>query len=144
MKNYLCLMLILVSCAAIGCNTQGVPVEFSKACGMENNDKVIEVKGYLEDKGGVFCSNTGGGPVRCGFKLLEKPDGDKTISADIVRGTSANNVEELQSGYQKEDIKIHKNDGNLADLSKPFKITGELNTTEDASVCYITVSKIEQ
>jgi hypothetical protein len=144
MKNYLFVMLIMICFAVSGCNTKGVPVAFANACGMDNDDKVIEVNGYLDDKGGVYCSNTGGGPVRCGFKLSEKPDSEPTFSADIERGTWANNVEELKSGYTKEDIKIRDNESNVIDLAKPVKLTGTLHTTEDRKVCYLTVSKIEK
>lgn len=144
MKKLLFLVLVGLCLLAIGCDSKGVPTEFSKACTMENDKKVIEVSGFLDDKGGVFCSNTGGGPVRCGFKLSETPGGEKTISADIERGTWSNNVEELESGYKKEDIKIRDNNGDVIDMSKKVKITGTLNTTEDAKVCYITVSKIEK
>lgn len=129
---------------AAGCDTKGEPVELSKACAPEQDEKVIEVTAFLDDKGGVYCSNTGGGPVRCGFDMTKKKEGERSVSADIVMGTSANNVEQLESGYRKEDIKIRDNEGKLVDLSKEVRVTGTMHTTQDASVCYLTVAKIEQ
>ncbi len=144
MKNYLILAVIFICCAAVGCNSTGTPVEFSKACSFENDKKYIEVNGFLDAKGAVYCSNTGGGPVRCSFKLLANPGDGKGFTADIERGTWANNVEELKSGYKIEDIKIHDNNGNIINLADKFKVTGKLNTVPDGSVCYLTVTKIEK
>lgn len=144
MKNYLILANIFMCFILAGCNKTGVPIEYSKACSIENDKTYIEVSGFLDDKGGVFCSNTGGGPVRCGFKFLETPTSETSFSADIERGTWANNVEQLKSGYKREDIKIHDNDGNIINLADKVKLTGKLNTTADGKVCYLTVTKIEK
>jgi hypothetical protein len=144
MKYYLILTILFLCVVAVACNSTGTPVEFSKACSFENDKKYIEVNGFLDGKGAVYCSNTGGGPVRCGFKLLNDPKDEKGFTADIERGTSANNVEDLKSGYKLEDIKIHDNNGNVINLADKFKITGKLNTMPDASVCYLTVTKIEK
>lgn len=144
MKNFFYLTIMILCCAAVGCNSTGTPVEFSKACSFENDKKYIEVNGFLDGKGAVFCSNTGGGPVRCGFKLLETPSSEKGFTADIEKGTWTNNVEELKSGYKLEDIKIHDNNGKIINIADKVKITGKMNTTPDASVCYLTVTKIEK
>ena len=96
----------LMALASFACATKtGTPVEYSKACDAENEKKYIEVTGFLDDGGSMFCSNTGGGPVRCGFKLLENPGAGKGFTADIPQGTLANTVEKLDRGYKKEDIK---------------------------------------
>lgn len=147
MKIYI--LLILAVFFLGGCNQTGTPVEYSKACSVENDKKYIEVSGFLNDKGGVYCSNTGGGPVRCGFKLLENPTTEKGFSADIEQGTWANNVEKLQSGYKKEDIKIHDNGGNVIALDQKVKLVGKMSYAKgggDGSndVCYLTVTKIEK
>jgi hypothetical protein len=136
-----CFGLLTMACA----EPAGVPIEYSKACAAENDKKQIEVSGFLSDRGGVFCSNTGGGPVRCGFGLTETLTSEKiSLSADIERGTSANNVEELARGYKLEDIKIHAKDGNLINFTEKVKITGKLNFVPGSDRCYITVSKIEK
>lgn len=144
MKNLIILVFMFVAIFAAACNKTGVPIEFSKACSIENEKKYIEVSGFLDDKGGVFCSNIGGGNVKCGFKLLEKPGGEKSIGADIEEGTWANNVEKLGSGYKKEDIKIRDNDGNIINLADKVKLTGEMNVTPDLKVCFLKVAKIEK
>lgn len=136
----------LILAAAVGCGTpNGVPTEYGKACLTENDKKVLEVSGFLSDKGGVFCSNTGGGPVRCGFRMTETPESEKvSLSADIERGSGTNEVEELKSGYKREDVKIHGNDGNLINLGEKVKVTGTLNYVPGSDRCYITVAKIEK
>ncbi|HVE55468.1 MAG TPA: hypothetical protein VNB22_01480 [Pyrinomonadaceae bacterium] len=141
MKIYFILAVIFVVCLAAGCNTTGVPVEYSKACTGENDKKYIEVSGFLSPRRSVYCSNTGGGPVRCGVDLLESPDSEKdNLSADIERGTSANNIEEIKGSFKKEDIKIHDNNGNIINLAEKVKVTGTLNKIPDKDQCYLTVS----
>jgi hypothetical protein len=71
MKNYLILMIAFVCCIAAGCaNKTGTPVEFANACSLENEKKYIETSGFLDDKGGVFCSNRGG-RMECSFNFRE-------------------------------------------------------------------------
>jgi hypothetical protein len=145
MKTYLILAILFLCGAAVGCSTTGIPVEYSKACAAENDKKYIEVSGFLNPRSSIYCSNTGGGPVRCGVNLLETADSQKNnLSADIERGTSANNIEEIKGSFKKEDVKIHDNNGNLINLSDKFKVTGKLNKIPDADQCYLTVSKIEK
>lgn len=146
MKNYLISAILIIGGLTAACENQtGVPTEYAKACAAEMDKKYIETSGFLDDKGGVFCSNTGGGPVRCGFKFTETPNAEKvSLSADIERGTSANNVEELPKGYKREDIKIRDNSGNIINLAEKVKITGKLNFVPGSDRCYVTVSKIEK
>jgi hypothetical protein len=140
----------VIAIAAAGCATKtGVPVEYSKACEVENEKKYIEVSGFLNDKGGVFCSNTGGGPVRCGFKLLENPTAEKGFSADIVQGSGANEVEKLERGYKREDIKIHDDQGAIIGPDQKVKLVGQMNVVKNPSkpeydVCFLTVTKIDK
>lgn len=146
MKKYGSLTILFLCLAAVGCGSgPGTPVEYAKACSAENDKKNIEVSGFLSPRRSVFCSNTGGGPVRCGVNLLEAPDAAKdNFSADIVRGNSANNIEEIKGSFKKEDIKIHDDSGNLINLADKVKVTGILNKIPNADQCYLTVSKIEK
>ena len=146
MKKYVSLSIIFLCLAAAGCaSAPGTPVEYAKACTAENDKKNIEVSGFLSPRRTVFCSNTGGGPVKCGVNLLETVDSTKdNLSADIVRGTGANNIEEVKGSFKKEDIKIHDNGGNLINLGDKVKVTGILNKIPDVDQCYLTVSKIEK
>lgn len=149
MKNFLILCVVLISVMLVGCNQTGKPVEYAKACDLENEKQYIEVNGFLDAGVSVYCSNTGGGPVRCGFKLFEKVGEGKGFTADIEQGTWGNNVEKLERGYKKEDIKIHDNSGKIIDLSKQVKLVGKMNVAKSAAnpehdVCFLTVTKIEQ
>src|SRR5829696_10588438 len=50
------------------------------------------------------AASLGGGPVRCGVNLLETVDSPKdNLSANIERGTGANNIEEIKGSFKKED-----------------------------------------
>lgn len=146
MKNYHFFAIAFLVFISFGCGSgPGTPVEYAKACAAENDKKNIEVSGFFDDSKSVFCSNTGGGPVRCGFGLKETKESERiSLSADIERGSGANEVEELKSGYKKEDIKIHTNDGSIFNLGDKVKITGILNVVPGSERCYITVSKIEK
>jgi hypothetical protein len=148
MKNYLILAVIFLGLAAVGCNTTGTLVEHAKACDADNDGKTLEVAGFLNDKGGLYCSNTGGGPVRCGFKLLANPTDETGFSADIETGSSANTVEKPTSGYKKEDLKVRDNGGNILNLAEKVKVTGSIRSTKDpvsnSLVCYMKVYKIEK
>jgi hypothetical protein len=124
-----------------GCSKTAVPIEFSKACSQENEKKYLEISGFLDDKGGVFCSNIGG-RMDCGFTFLEKPGDAKGIKADIEQGSGANTVDKLERGYKKEDIKIRDNSGNVINMAEKVKITGEMNVTPDGSLCFVEVDKI--
>ena len=126
----------------------GEPVEYSNACNPENNKKYIQVSGILDEKGGIYCSNTSG-PLECGFKLYNNPGDEKYITSDITVGSFSNNVEKLSSSYKREDIKIWDNKGELVKLGEKVKLTGEITavaekTAKDGVVCYLKVGKIEQ
>src|SRR5215212_7572332 len=146
MKIFSSLAVLTLILIFAGCNsrpTTGVPTEFAKACSPETEKKYLEVGGFLDDKGGVFCSNRSG-RMECSFNLRETPTGEKKLSAYIQTGTSANSVEQLPKGYSREDLKIRDNAGNIINLADKVKITGELNTTSDPNVCFINVTKIEK
>lgn len=144
------IFVIVIAAAAASCATKtGTPVEYSKACDAGNEKKYIEVSGYLTDGKSVFCSNTGGGPVRCGYKLLDSPTAEKGFTADIEQGSGANSVEKLERGYKKEDIKIRDDGGNIIPLDQKVKLVGLMNvaknpTNAEHDVCYLTVTKIEK
>lgn len=149
-KAFLLVFVGVIGLATPACATKtGIPVEYSNACDAGNEKKYIEVSGYLTDGKSVYCSNTGGGPVRCGYKLLESPTSEKGFTADIEQGTGANSVEKLERGYKKEDIKIRDDGGNIIGVDQKVKLVGKMNVAKNASnaehdVCYLTVTKIEK
>jgi hypothetical protein len=150
MGKYLLLTAVFVCCLAAACEQQtGTPVEYAQACDAANEKKYVEVVGYLDAKGSVFCSNTGGGPVRCGLKLLSAPGAGDGFTADIVQGSFSNSVEKFESSYKNEDIKIHDNNGSIMKVGGKVKLVGQMNVQKNPAdpkydVCFLTVTKIDQ
>ena len=127
-----------------GCKKDAVSVEISKVCVADNEKKYIVTSGFLDDRGSIFCSNIGGGPVRCGLDVVANPGGTRVFSADIEEGSGSDEIEKLPSGYKSEDIKVHDNGGKVISLSDKVTLTGEMSITPDGSVCFMTVDKIEK
>lgn len=141
-------LLVVVIVAFSGCDSKGEPVAFGKACGLGNDGKSVEIKGFLADKGSVFCSNTGG-RMECGLRFTERSGEKDGFNADIEVGSGANTIDELPRGYKPEDIKVRGDDGNEIDLAKQVTVTGKLSayqSTESPSgiACFIQVYKIDQ
>lgn len=141
------LFVLAVGLFAAACGeTTGVPTEFAKACDVENDKKHIEVSGILEDRKGIFCSNTSG-RMECGYKLVQNAGDEKGLSSDIAVGSGSNAAEKPEKGYKIEDLKIRDNAGNLIKLGDKVSLTGKLTTAPNAanpehSVCYLQVNKI--
>ena len=119
----------------------GTPVEFSKACALENEKKIIAVSGFLKPAGSVFCSNHGG-RMECGFTLGETADAKKGFNAYIEQGSGANTVDKLKSGYRREDLKIRDSAGNVIDPAEKVRLTGRMNVAPD--VCFLQVTRIDR
>lgn len=148
MKTFFAITVLCLSVCLTGCNKTGTPVEYGKACDPANDKKVIEVAGYIDDGGSLFCSNTGGGPVRCGFKLRQNAGDKQGFSIDIETGTSANTVEKPSGSYKREDLKVRDNSGNVINFADKYRVTGTMNYAKGSGssgdVCYVTVTKIEK
>jgi predicted small secreted protein len=145
MKNNLACVLASAAFILTACgDVTGVPTDIAKACDAANDGKPLEIAGFVDSGRSVFCSNTGGGPVRCGFDFKETAGGPRKMGIDIKQGGSANSVEKLPKGYKKTDIKIYGDDGKQIDLSGKVKVTGKLSATPDGKVCFITAAKIEK
>jgi len=129
--------------AACSRTEPAVPVEFAKACAVENEKKIIAVSGFLRPAVTVFCSNHGG-RMECGFTFAETADAKKGFSAEIEQGSGANTVDKLKSGYRREDVRIRDSAGNVINLAEKVKLTGKMNVTPDLSVCFLQVTKIER
>jgi hypothetical protein len=127
-----------------GCTKEAVPVEITNICAADNEKKYITTQGYLDDRGGVFCSNIGSGRMNCGFSVLAASGGERVFSADIEQGSGADQVEKMEKSYKKEDIKIHDDKGAVINLSDKVKLTGQMSITPDGKVCLMTVDKIER
>lgn len=144
----------LAACLAVffcfGCApVVGEKVEYAKACDRGNDKKTLEVKGFLDDAGGLFCSNTSG-RMECGFKFKKDlAQKERGFSADIATGGGANAMDEVKSGYRKSDLVVRDDNGKKVDLGKEVTVTGLLTSFEDKTSpegggCYMKVYKIEQ
>lgn len=148
MKRIALFATLVVGLSVVACDTKGVPTEFANACDPGNEKKTIEVSGVLEQRGSVFCSNTGG-RMECGFDLLEAPGSDKKLRVDVEQGSGANTVDKLDRGYKKEDVKIRDNgSGQIVLGSDKVKLTGKMSIAppkgESQGVCFMQVYKIEK
>ena len=143
MRTISIVIVLIITSFLTGCNKEAIPVELSKVCAADNEKKYISTSGFLDDKGGVFCSSIGG-RMDCGFAVLPAPGGDKVFSADIEQGSGADEVEKLDRGYKKEDIKIHDNTGTILMPSDKVALTGQMSITPDGSICFMKVDKIEK
>jgi len=145
MKKAIAIVLLASTSLLAACVTVGVPTEFSKACGVDNEKKIIEVSGVIAERGkSVFCSNTGG-RMECGFALLESEGSDKTFNVDIEQGSGANTVDKLEKGYKKEDVRIRDNAGNQIEPGRDkVKVTGKMSVEPAMNVCFMQVYKIER
>ena len=144
MNKYIVLVLLIL----LGCNEKGIPVSYQDSCNLENNDKVLEVQGYLSDGGSLYCSSTSG-RYECGFEFKNSLEDKENYSANIAVGTGSNEVEELKSGYTSADIKVHDDTNAIVSLSEKVKITGKIHAYKDDTSpepdkvhCYIKVTKI--
>ena len=148
MKTFFALVMLCTCLVATACNKTGTPTEYGKACDPANDKKVLEVAGFIDDGGSLFCSNTGGGPVRCGFKLRQNAGDKQGFSVDIETGTSANTVEKPAGSYKREDLKVRDNSGNVINFADKYRVTGTMHYAKGSGtspdVCYVTVSKIEK
>ncbi len=140
--------LLALCMLAIGCDVSGEPVDYDKVCSLGNDKKSIETKGFLDDAGGVFCSNTSG-RMECGFKLKKELGAEKGFTADVAIGSGANTMDELERGYERTDIVIRNNAGEVVDLGKEVTVTGTLSAYQSSEAeggvgCFVKVFKIEQ
>ncbi len=136
---------ILCLLAAFGsaCNKEGIPVDIGSACAEGNDQKYLATTGVLDDRGSIFCSNIGGGPVRCMLDVGAEKGGTKVFGADIEQGSSSSEIEKLESGYKKSDIKIRDNSGTVINLGDKLRFTGKMSVVP-GSTCFMTVDKIEK
>ena len=132
-----------VAALIAGCAVKGDPIEFSKACAVENDGKNFQISGVLSPRSTMLCSDRGG-RMECPFDLLEAAGSEKKIGADIEVGTGANTMDEVAKNYKKEELKVRDNAGNSLTLgSDQLKVTGKLSVSPDAKACFMQVYKIE-
>jgi len=130
---------------AAGCAAkQGEPIDFATACKVENDGKYVELTGYLQDRGSVFCSNIGSSTVNCGMTLTPTADSKEGFMADIVQGSGSNEIEKFEGSYKKDDLKIRDNNGGLVKIGDKVKLTGKFSVPPDAKGCFMHADRIEK
>jgi hypothetical protein len=142
-KNIYFVGILMAAFSFSACTPQAVRVDLANACVGENDGKYITTSGYLDPSLSIYCSNTGGGPVRCGLDVIEKKGDKRVMGADIERGSGANEIEQLTSGYKDSDVKVHDNSGAIINLADKVTITGKLSVVP-GSTCFMKVDKIER
>jgi hypothetical protein len=140
MKSYFIFLFFIA--LTIACNKTGVPVELANACVGDNDGKYLSTSGFLDDKGSIFCSNTGG-RMDCSLDFLASPGGQRVLGAEIEQGSGSSEIEKFASGYKREDLKIHDANGALVSLSDKIRITGKLSVVP-GSTCFMEIDKIEK
>lgn len=116
--------------------------KFSDLCQEENYDKTFSVEGVFTELGG-WCDN------RCTLNLKEKRDhSGMPFRAEILYNNSKekNSLHLLPQNYQKSDIKIYKNNGEVANIDRRLKLTGRQiqGKSGDQFECRMQIEKIEQ
>ncbi len=125
-----------------GCSKPAVEFELSKACVADNDGKYISTTGFLDDKGSIYCSNTGG-RMDCSLDFIAAPGGERVFGAEIEQGSGSSEIEKFESGYKRDDLKIHDASGGLVKFSDKVRVTGKLSVVP-GSTCFMEIDKIEK
>ncbi len=166
MKNLLFVTIIGVIILISGCNSTPIPVEFSKACELQNDGKYLEVKGYLDNIGDLNCSGKQGGDMRCPLnfkkdedtyidinkKIKNEEDPSATFLISVLLGDSANSLKKKEyAHFKKEDMEFIGADNSIITLKNKVKITGKARVMNSTNIdkkpyisCLMYVDKIEK
>jgi len=147
MKNYSLLTIIFATVFAVGCNYTGTPVEYANVCDKANDDKSVEVVGFLDNKGSAMCSSGYGHPMRCPIGFKDSLESERSISANIDKGTGSSSIDEYEKG---KGLKLKDDKGEFIERTQKVKIVAEVNvfdtppTDGTTAACYMIVKKIEK
>ncbi len=167
MRRFLFLFVASVVLLSFGCSSTPVPVEFAKACELQNDGKYLEVTGYLDNVGDLGCSGKQGGNMTCSLFFKKDAnidiDTNKIISYDlnpsevfptyVLLSDSANSLKKKEyAHFSKEQMEFITNDNSTITLKDKVKITGKARVWNDPTIkdaakslsCSITVDKIEK
>jgi hypothetical protein len=147
MKNYLFLMIVGLCLLSFGCNYTGVPVEYVKMCDKENDDKYVEVVGFLDNTGSAMCTKRGKGPTECGIRFKDSLESEPWVFANIYKGGSASEIDAAEG----EGLKIRDDKGDVIEREQKVKLTASVSvfssppSKDDKSMgCSLDVKKIEK
>jgi hypothetical protein len=146
MRKYLSLIPVVLCLAFAGCNYTGIPVEYANMCDRANDDKYVEVAGFLDNSGSAMCSSRGKGPTECGIRFKESLTAEPWVFANITKGSGASEIENVEG----EGLKIRDDKSEFITKEQKVKITATAMvydtppTDANAAKCSLNVKKIEK
>ncbi|MFZ1701269.1 MAG: hypothetical protein WBO10_17860 [Pyrinomonadaceae bacterium] len=144
MKILITLFCTVASMMTIRCGS-GTPVEYANVCDKANDDQRVQVVGFLDNSGSSMCSSGYGKPMRCPIKFKDALENEKSISAEIDKGSGASSTDEIEKG---QGLKIKDDKGEVIERTQKVRLTADVNvfdTPEPTTAgCYIEVAKIEK
>ena len=147
MKTYFILGLMAACSMIAGCNATGTPVEYANVCDKANNEKRVEVVGFLDNKGSAMCSSGYGNPMRCPISFKSDLKETTGINADIDKGTGSSSIDEYEKG---KGLKLKDDKGEFIERTQKVKIVADVKvfdsppTDGNTAACYVVVKKIEK
>jgi hypothetical protein len=135
-------IIIAIALLVVSCTKTATPVNLANACTADNEKKYLSTVGYLNDGGSIFCSNTGG-RMDCSLDLVASPGGARVFGAEIEQGTGSSEIEKFESGYKKDDLKIHDANAGFVKLGDKIRVTGTMSVVP-GSTCFMEIDKIEK
>jgi hypothetical protein len=135
------LAVLLATLAACG-GGPGTPIGPGELCREENHYQRVALEGYVGAGSGIYCSNTGGGPMRCGLILLPTQGATVGSAVEIREGGGDNAIEEVPEEWSLSTLRIHADDGSLVTPDERVRMTGEATVINGA--CFVSVDLIEK
>ncbi|MFM9904122.1 MAG: hypothetical protein ACKVQJ_06060 [Pyrinomonadaceae bacterium] len=123
----------------------GTPVEYAGVCDKANNEKRVQVVGFLDNDGSAMCSSGYGKPMHCPVKFKADMAAEKSISADIDKGQGSSQIDEYEKG---KGLKIKDDKGEIIERNQKVKLIADVKVYdrpgETEPGCYIMVNNIEK
>lgn len=123
----------------------GTPVEYANVCDKANDEKRVQVVGYLDNSGSAMCSSGYGRGMHCPVSFKDDLGAETSISADIDKGKGASEIDEYEKGS---GLKIKDDKGEFIERTQKVKITADVKVLDTpgpkSAGCYVMVNKIEK
>lgn len=137
-------IILLALLMTIRCGS-GTPVEYANVCDKANDEKRVQVVGYLDNNGSAMCSSGYGKPMHCPVSFKSDLAAEKFISADIDKGKGASEIDVYEEG---KGLKIKDDKGEIIDRTQKVKIIADVKVYEtppaNTAGCYVMVNNIEK
>jgi len=123
----------------------GTPVEYSGVCEKANDEKRVQVVGYLDNDGSAMCSSGYGKPMHCPVKFKADLSSETSINADIDKGKGASEIDVYEEG---KGLKIKDDKGEIIERTQKVKLIADVKVYdrpgESTPGCYVMVNNIEK